>query len=861
MNWRDLVLRVRALARRKEVERDLEDEIGFHLAMQTRKNVEAGMSEREAAGQARREFGGATQVREECRDARRIGLVENTWRDMRYALRGFRRSPGFAATVVATIALGLGLVTALFTVLDAVYLRPLAVREARSLYEVFWQDRSGAWHDSTWDQYRELVKQNPSLSEALAYRRAEARMDGRNVSGILVSPEYFQMLGVGASVGRPLLPEDAPAPGRDAVVVLSYGVWQRQFGGDPGVVGRKVLLRGRPFEVVGVAPEGFHGLGKRPTDFWAPLSMTASFESGPDLFGPAHPEALGIVVRLAPGFNQRQARAGITAWAQRYTEGAPGGAKAMGAELVSRATAEPFNPKNALMFTLALAAFAVVLLIGCANVANMMLARSVTRQREIGVRLSLGATRGRLVRQLLTESLLLAVPAAAAGLALSRGIIRLSIRVLLATLPPGIAEFSARVPDLSVDWRVFGFGLAAGVVSAVLFGLAPSLKATRSDFLRESRPERMRNLLVTGQVAVCVLLLVTAALLLRGIQQVGLMDAGLSRRDNLVMTVGEQFRGRVLARLAGDPSVGMLAAGASAPVDRKAMAPVTPEGGGATMRMATNAVSPEYFPLFEIPLVSGRTFTPEEARTGAGVAIVSQAAAARLWPRQSAVGQWLRIGSDPRAVAVIGVARDETSRWVMNGEESTLVYTPAGARTAGGQLFVRPRGDAEAVRRRLDAEITAIDGNALTEIHKLQIQAWVADDTYSFRILYWMVSAIGLLALLLTLSGIYGVLSYTVSQRTKEIGIRMALGATAQSVTGLVLRQSMRLAVVGTVAGAVAAMGLAKVLSSAVAQLPTFDAPAYLGGAGLVLAACAAAAYFPSRRAAHIDPLTTLRHD
>src|SRR5258706_850327 len=261
MNWQDLILRLRALTFQKRVERDLEDEVDFHVEMQTRKNLSAGMSEAEATRRARIQFGGADQVKEECRDARRVSLIETTWRDMRYAVRGFRRSPTFALTVVATIALGLGVITTLFTVLNAFYLRPIAVHDPHSLYEIFWLDRAGEGRDFSWPEYREFLRENPALSEALAYRRAEARLDGRHLSGILVTAEYFRMLGVGTAMGRTLLPEDYSSPGREPVIVLSYSAWKNQFAVSPDIVGKKILLRGYPFEVIGVAPSGFNGLG------------------------------------------------------------------------------------------------------------------------------------------------------------------------------------------------------------------------------------------------------------------------------------------------------------------------------------------------------------------------------------------------------------------------------------------------------------------------------------------------------------------------------------------------------------------------------------------------------------------------
>jgi ABC-type lipoprotein release transport system permease subunit len=277
--------------------------------------------------------------------------------------------------------------------------------------------------------------------------------------------------------------------------------------------------------------------------------------------------------------------------------------------------------------------------------------------------------------------------------------------------------------------------------------------------------------------------------------------------------------------------------------------------------MASNKVSPEYFTLFEIPIVRGRNFTAEEARSGALVAIVSQAAASLLWPNQEALGQVLRLDPEQRAVTVVGIARDEISRWITNGFDRALVYLPVAPQTAGTKLFVRAHGDAEAARRQLDGDLSAIDPNALDEIHRLQIREFVAEEAYSFRVFYWLSSAIGLSALLLTLSGIYGVLSFVVSQRTKEIGIRMALGATTHAVTGMVLTQCMKLAAAGTALGCLLALGMSRILASALVAMNTFDWAAYLGGAMLVLAACAAAAYFPSRRAARIDPTSTLRYD
>jgi predicted permease len=423
MNWHDFVLRLRALIYRNRVERDLEDELAFHIEMQIRKNVAAGMSAADAARQARVQFGRAAQVTEACRDARGIGLIETTFQDVRYAVRGFRRSPTFVVTVVATIALGLGLDTALFTVFNATYFRPIGVHEPRALYEAFGMDRAGGSLGFSQPEYREFLASNPAFSEALGYIHTEGRINGRTMPGTLVTGEYFRVLRIGAALGRTLLPDDSSAPGREPAIVLSYHAWQSRFSGDPNIVGRKVLLRGYPFDVVGVASAGFAGLGSRPAEFWAPMTMSSRFETGPDVFGPAQPRSLSIVGRLRAGFSVGQAQSALTLWMQRLTADGPDSAKAVQAILFSRAARKPLRLANALAFSSILAAFSLVLLIGCANVANMMLARSLARQREIGIRLSLGAARSRVVRQLLTECLLLALPSAVAGIAVSEAAI------------------------------------------------------------------------------------------------------------------------------------------------------------------------------------------------------------------------------------------------------------------------------------------------------------------------------------------------------------------------------------------------------------------------------------------------------
>src|SRR6184192_3974235 len=434
--------------------------------------------------------------------------------DLRFALRGFRRAPAFVATVALTIALGLRLNTSVFTIFGAYVLRPLAIRDPGSLFEVFFQDRRGWGKSLSWRQYQDL-RALPISSESFTHKSAFARSERGPVLGSVVTGDAFHVLGAVPLLGRTLLPEDATPPHGEPVLVLSYDAWKGKFGSDSGVIGRKVVVHGIPLTVVGVAAKRFTGIGTVPPDFWAPVTLLSRLEGSEDLFGAKQPEVLHAVLRLKPGLDERQARAALLTWAANATAALPDSLRWTHVDLVSVASALPLTPETIAMFTPAVVAFGLVLLIACANVANVMLARGIARQREIGIRLALGAARERLVRQLLTESALLAIPAALLGYAISRGTIDVGVRLMFASAP---AEFTPylRVIPLSPDIRVFAFLLLVALGSVLAFGLVPALQATRPQIVQgsrgevdpTSRPGRMRTALVVGQIGICCLLLI-----------------------------------------------------------------------------------------------------------------------------------------------------------------------------------------------------------------------------------------------------------------------------------------------------------------------------------------------------------------
>ena len=800
-------------------------------------------------------------------------LPRSVVRDVRYALRGFRRAPAFVATVVLTIALALGLNTTAFTIFDAYVLRPIAVRDPFSLFELRWLDRAGHAHGFTWDE-AEALRALPVASAGFAYERVAARVDGRPLFGAAASGDALGVLGATVALGRPLLPDDATPPAGAPVIVLSHDAWRGRFGGDSSIVGRTLLVRGVPLTVVGVLAKGFGGISSVPPDFWVPLPIASRLTGAPDSFGPKGEPSLRVVLRLRPGRDAEAARAAAAPILARLTHDHPDSLRALGAELTPLASALPRDAETFAMFAPILAAFGLVLLIACANVTDMMLARAISRQREIGIRLTLGAGRGRLVAQLLTESALLAVPAAALGFVLSRWSVDAGVRLMFATMPQAFVPY-VRVVPLSPDPRVFAFLLAAAVGSALLFGLAPALQATRAsvvqasrgNFDQELRPGRLRSALVGAQITVSALLLIVTGVLLSPAPSA----PAVSRNGDADRPRRAARARRPLARArrssgSRDRDVLAVAGAVSSPLDGSFPRCRCARSASGRSCTAYNFVSGSYFPVLGVPIVRGRAFTEAEERAGAAVAIVSASTARRLWPRRDAIGQRLQLGVEPpadgrlarvRTAEVVGVAGDAVSGWLGTGRSRPVTYFPTGVDAPGANVLARVAGDAVRTRDRLDRELSAAEPGAVEELHTLD--DYLAVQRYPFHAFSMVSAAVGAIALALTVLGIYGVLAYTVAQRTREIGIRVALGAAVADVVGAVLGQSMRLAAVGIGAGAVLALGASRLFASVLVIVNTFDPLGYLGGAAVVLLACVLAGYAPSRRAARVDPLVALR--
>jgi predicted permease len=811
-------------------------------------------------------------------------LLDSATRDLRYACRSFLRAPLVALTIVTTVGLGLGLVAVVFTILNGYVFRADDVRNPYELFAVARQPSANAAPlGFTRPEYEALVRETAIFSEAFASTPSvDARIDGARREGALVTGNFFQVLGVGAARGRALTPAD-DEPGAPSAIVLSHRAWTQYFGSDPGVIGRTLRVNEAPFDVVGVMPEDFRGLLPiAAPDFWAPLSQLGQFRPGNQ--GGEQSVGLDIVGRLRPGLPRDQALAQLRTWdslreAERSVE-----PPATSLVLEPRPGTIPLSTGVMLLFMPLFFAFGLILMIGCANVANLLLARAVARQREIGIRLAIGASRRRVVRQLLTENLLLALVAAAFGFGVARLVLAGVVRVVTSSFPPELGDLRLAVPP--ADWRVGLFLIAGAVLSTLLFALAPALQATRlelvrvmhGEVVRGGRPGGARNALIALQVTGSVLLLICAAIFLRSTWASATTDPGIRTTDIVTVNIlNEQRRGAILDAVTSEALVVSVAASSPGVLGGPAAFADTASGRSA---VTYQFVSPEYFEVLGIDLVRGRGFTPTERAASAAVAVVSETAALELWPGLDAVGQVVQLERDAentplelaaapplpaRSFVVVGIARDVAGfRLGAFRLAGAGVYVPIGAEAAMTSLTLRVRGDAERARFALVDRLAAIDPN-MSQVSTLQ--TFARAEAFLLAIPFWLTLMLGTLALFLTLSGLFGVLSYVVEQRMREFGVRTALGATRARIGALVLSQSARPVGIGLLLGTGLTAGLAAALlaTPAAEQIGStvrlLDPLAYVASVLCVVAACACAALVPALRAGRIDPVSALRRD
>jgi len=815
--------------------------------------------------------------------------MQTLWQDLRYGARMLWKKPGFTAVAILTLALGIGANTTIFSFFNFL-LRPLPVKDPDTLVRLEYR-AANRWGggDYSFPDYLHFHEHAKSYSGLMATKGNIFLLDSQTpdpqrVFAMFVSGEFFSVLGAGLGLGRTFTPEEQRAPSQAPVAVLSYYFWQRHFAGDPQIVGKTLRFHGQSFTVIGVTARDFVGLDSQVPDVWLPLLMcdamttewARAYKKGEGL-GAHDTRWLRVYGRLKPGVKLEQARAEADLLMSQLLNANPEINAKDRADV--RSAAPQLNRDDWRFWGMVLGATLVVLLIACSNVANLLLARAAERQKEIGMRLCLGASRARLIRQLLTESLLLVGLGGLAGLLLAWW----SAGLLAAELLHTLGEGGWQVLDFTPDRRVLGFTLLLSLLSGVIFSLAPALRATRADLVAVIKDEgaalgqrltrsRLRSGLVVTQVALCMVLLAVAGLLLHALVRATTRERGFETKQVLALNLDfdpsgnnntrqQQIEQALAERLETLPSVLSLSRTTGLSSVR-----ITVPGAGETSQTTSAScypVTPKYFETLGIPLLRGRGFTEVELRAGAEVIVVSETTARNLWPGEDPLGKLVK--QSKATFQVIGVARDAQNE--QPGEiPPILFYRPLrlNDRDVGRDepnLLLRTERDLNELKAAVRAAAQALDPALKLEAHSLENFLNGMNEVRQAKAALELTVLFGLLALLLASTGLYSVMAYAVSQRTREIGIRMALGAQAGNVLRLVLRQGMKLVLLGVALGTAAALAVTRMVKSLLFGLSVIDPLAYAGVVFLLLLVALLACWIPARRATKVDPMIALRCD
>ena len=918
---------------RRRLYNELSEEMHQHLEEKIEELVAAGMTRKEATAAARREFGNVTLIEEDSRAIWRWPSMEGLFADLRYGVRVLRKNPGFTCVAVLTLALGIAVNTTVFTAFDALFLRPRPVKDPDSLASIFrttpgeprgrfsypdyiyYRDNSRSFSDlslfatgmavTSSDLSATSPEAAPRIAGAVGFQLPQLLQgSAQPVMCFFVSGNYFPMLGATPLLGRILLPED-DRPSSPPVALMSGNFWERQFHSDLRIVGSVLHLNGVAFTIIGVTPVDYLASVSFVPDLWVPIPAEIALGATTRQDLENRLVIAGFPMgRLKPGTTLSDAQAELGVLAGQLRTQYPEAERNMTVGIVSgRNNLAALDSDAWPVVIAALSAVALLLLIACANVASLLLARAVVRRKEIAVRLALGAGSRRLLRQLLTESILLGILAGALGLPLAGWALHLLVIEIAAALP----SFGGTIAlEVTPDIRIFAFTLFVSCAAGMAFGLAPAFEASKADVNSALKEEgsafghhlsrsRLRGLLIAGQIAACLVLLISSALLLRGSERALKIDPGYNAQSvaylemynpknlhysqsRLLQLNRDLIEG--IVSLPGVRSVSQASRGPMGgirwvPVARAGPTSLPPTTGvSATPTAGYSYVTPNYFDTLGIPIVRGRTFTPREADGQAPVVVISEATAHRFWPGEDPIGKLLRIGSEKGSMSfpderapflasseVIGIARDVRSMDLRKLDESYLYLPLSQSRQWTSTLLVRADGNPRPLLPAIGREFRRVDANL--PVLAAPLHTMVSMDPYFVvsRIGGVLASIVGALGLLLACLGVYGMVSYSVAQRTREIGVRMALGAQSIQVLRLVVSEGFRPILSGVALGIIVSAGVSRALSATLFGLSPLDPVSFAGVSLLLIAIALLATWLPARRATEVDPMVALRYE
>src|SRR5262245_37050279 len=891
--------RLRALLRKSEMERELNEELRYHIEQQTEQNIRMGLDQEEARHAARRDFGGVEQAKEQSRDARGVRWLGDSWQDLRYGARILLKHPGFTLVAILTLALGIGANTAIFSVINALLLRPLPYHRPEQLVKVFQARPNPAkgMLPSIWSypRFEILRDQNRSFSAVAGFKQSPYNLTGTDAPERLqvemVTASYFPLLGVEAVVGRTFTAEEDRISGANSVVLLGYGLWQRRFGGDLQAIGKTIELDKQAFTIVGVLPPNFRGQSGT-AEVWAPLMAAAKFVS--KILIRPNEYWFQVIARLNDGISPAQINADLRRVSAQIEQQYPSPKETMAGDakvpVIEPLQVAKVDPALKTSFLILLATVGLVLLIACANVANLLLARALARRREFALRTALGAGRLRLMRQFIIESLLLAGLGGALGALISLW----GVELLKNFRPVDNAQYwtsYTRAIDyftIDLDWRTLGFNFALALLTGLLFGLVTGLQTcfiNVNEVLKEGEggsatgchgPRKLsaRSLLVVGEVALSLSLLMGAGLMIKSLLRLQSVNLGFEPDDVLLMTVYSrdakpEFYERLLARVQSLPGVEAASVSRNAPLDvRYAVAVMDIEGRSDIEQVGVgyHSVSPDYFRTLGIKLRRGRIFTEQDRAGMPRVALINQTAAEKYFHGDDPIGKRLRPYVPPgyetaeMFVEIVGVVADVRYGRLEEAIQPDIYVSSLQPTDPTQTLIVRSSVNPAAITAAVRREILSLDRNIpLTAIRTMKERA--AEVTSRTRFIAVLLSLFAGLALTLSGIGVYGVMAYNISVRTREIGIRVALGAQASDVLRMVAVQGMKLVMLGIVLGIGAAYALTRSMKTLLFDVSATDPLTFVGIATLLSLVALFACYIPARRATKVDPLVALSGD